>query len=50
MNAQSYLLIANAAVWVGIGAYLLFLGQQSSRLKKRLEQLHLMDGPHDEHL
>ncbi len=50
MNAQSYLLIANAAVWVGIGAYLFFLGQETSRLKKRLEQLHLLEGSHDEQL
>ncbi|MFW5487239.1 MAG: CcmD family protein [Desulfovibrio sp.] len=48
MDAQSYLLIANAAVWIGIGCYVFFLGRQSSHLKRRMDQLQLLEGSHDE--
>lgn len=34
-----WLMAANAVVWCGLGAYLLFLGQRQSRLAARLVQL-----------
>ncbi|QLA15593.1 CcmD family protein [Desulfolutivibrio sulfoxidireducens] len=39
MEKETYLFVANALVWIGVGGYLLFLSRAQARLKKRLERL-----------
>ena len=39
MDHSYWLLAANAVVWCGLGAYLLFLGQRQRGLAARLAQL-----------
>ena len=42
MDTLTWVILTNAAVWVGIGAYLAFLGAQQRRLGMRLSQWELM--------
>lgn len=42
MDAQGYLLAANAVVWIGLGAYAAFLWAGSLRLSRRLDQLEAL--------
>ncbi|WP_081859033.1 CcmD family protein [Desulfohalovibrio reitneri] len=44
MEYLDYVLAANAAVWIGIAAYLGFLGSRQTRLRRRMEQLALLRG------
>lgn len=39
MNAAAWLMYANIAVWIGIGAYLFYLGRKTARLESRLSRL-----------
>lgn len=41
-NVMYWLVAANAAVWVGMGAYLVFLGLRQRTLAARLTQLELL--------
>lgn len=47
MSATTYLIIANAAVWLGIAGYLGFLASNASGLKKREQQVELLGGDND---
>lgn len=45
MDYTGYLMIANVAVWVGIGGYLFFIGGKQRRFEMRLKQMEqLSDG------
>ena len=43
MDSISYLLAANIAIWLGIGAYVLSLALGQKRLGARLKQLEIMN-------
>ncbi len=45
MNATQYLLAANVAIWIGMGAYLVFMAKKQHNLQTRLKQLEML---HDE--
>lgn len=47
MSATTYLIIANAAVVLGIAGYMAFLASRSSNLKKREQQVELLGGKND---
>ncbi|MGL1861764.1 MAG: CcmD family protein [Pseudodesulfovibrio sp.] len=47
MSATTYLFIANAAVWVGVSGYLIFLASKSAGLEKRVQQLELLGDDND---
>jgi len=47
MSATTYLFIANAAVWIGVAGYLIFLAGKSAGLEKRVQQLELL-GDHND--
>ncbi|MDC0335669.1 CcmD family protein [Pseudodesulfovibrio sp.] len=47
MSSTTYLILANAAVWLGIAGYLCFLASRSAALVKREQQLELLGGDHD---
>ena len=42
MSATSYLIIANAAVWLGIAGYMGFLYVKADGLNKRQRQIELL--------
>ena len=42
MDILTWVILTNAVVWAGIGAYLAFLGAQQHRLAVRLSQLELL--------
>lgn len=42
MSATTYLIIANAAVWIGIAGYISFLFVKADGLKKRQRQIELL--------
>jgi len=42
MDHIRFLFIANAAVWIGIGAYLFMLGRSQRQLSQRLKHLEMM--------
>jgi CcmD family protein len=42
MDNQSYLFVANVAVWLGVGGYLLFLAGNQKRLERRLAQMEAL--------
>lgn len=45
MNYETYLLVANVAVWLGVGGYLAFLAARQKRLSTRIRQMEqLSDG------
>lgn len=44
MSATTYIILANAAVVLGIGGYLAFLASRSAELKKRMRQIELLGG------
>jgi CcmD family protein len=43
MDAAQYLLVANAAVWIGLGGYIFFLARRQAWLEQRLEHLEAVD-------
>lgn len=47
MPATTYLVLANAAVWLGIAGYLAFLASRAAELKKREQQVELLGGSND---
>lgn len=48
MDISWWLIITNAVVWLGLGAYLVFLGLKQKSLSERLKQLELMQNEHDD--
>lgn len=46
MNYETYLLLANIAVWAGIGGYAALLHARSARIEERISQLEQAGG-HD---
>lgn len=44
MNASSYLMVANIAVWLAVAGYVAFLATRQRRLERRLKQLELSGG------
>ncbi|MDO5484537.1 MAG: CcmD family protein [Desulfovibrionaceae bacterium] len=42
MDTLTWLVLANAAVWLGIGGYLAFLAIQQHRLAVRLSQWEIL--------
>ncbi len=42
MDSSLWLLMANAAVWIGMGGYLCFLGANQKRLASRIRQMELL--------
>ena len=47
MSATTYLFLANAAVWVGVAGYLVFLASKASNLEKRVQQIELLGDNND---
>lgn len=47
MSATTYLIIANAAVVLGLAGYLGFIASRSANLKKREQQVELLGGKND---
>ena len=47
MSATTYLFMANAAVWLGVAGYLVFLASKASGLEKRVQQLELLGDDND---
>ncbi len=41
MTASTYLMAANAAVWIGVAGYVLYLASRQRRLERRLRQLEV---------
>ena len=42
MDTLTWVVATNAAVWLGLGAYLAFIGAAQRRLAARLAQLELL--------
>lgn len=42
MDMTWWLIIANAAVWLGIGGYLAFLGARQKNIAQQIRQLELV--------
>ncbi|HJD96995.1 CcmD family protein [Mailhella massiliensis] len=38
MTAFDWLMAANAALWIGLGAYMAFLASEQKRLERRMAQ------------
>lgn len=43
MDSLIWIAMANAAVWIGLGAYLAFLAAQQRALAARLSQWEMLD-------
>ncbi|TVR01552.1 MAG: CcmD family protein [Desulfovibrionales bacterium] len=43
MDAAHYLLAANAAVWIGLGGYIVFLARRQAMMEQRLQHLEALD-------
>ena len=43
MNPETYLLIGNIIVWLGIGLYAAYIAQRQGALERRLGQLEQID-------
>ena len=48
MSSMTYLLLANIAVWGGLGAYAAFLHATSASMEKRLRVLEMTREDNDE--
>lgn len=46
MTLTSYLLAANAAVWIGLAGYIFFLARKQALLDQRLQLLEAMEHEH----
>ena len=44
MDASTYLMIANVAVWIGVAGYLALMAARQRRLERRLKQLEVSGG------
>lgn len=42
MDSSTWLLMANAAVWLGIGGYLFLLASNQRQLDRRIRQMELL--------
>ena len=42
MDAINWLIAANAALWIGLGAYMLFLLNRQANLEKRIQQMETL--------
>ena len=43
MESTTWLLMANAAVWLGVGGYLFLLSRSQKQLEQRIRQMELMN-------
>jgi len=43
MGNQTYLMIANVAVWIGLCGYLAFVASRQKELERRLKQLETLN-------
>lgn len=43
MNSETYLLIANIAVWAVIAGYLAFIAARGGSMERRIRQMELLD-------
>ena len=43
MDTLTWIIMANAAVWVGLGAYLAFMGSRQRALAARLAQWEIIN-------
>lgn len=43
MEAMTWIIVTNAIVWIGIGAYVAFLAARQRALALRLSQLEMLD-------
>lgn len=43
MDTLAWIIAANAAVWIGIGAYLIFLGARQRALNIRLSRWEMLN-------
>ena len=43
MDTQTWIILANAAVWIGLGAYMAFLAARQRTLMARLAQMEMLD-------
>ncbi|SMF38961.1 CcmD family protein [Desulfovibrio gilichinskyi] len=43
MINETYLLIANIAVWIGIAGYLAFIAAKGVAMERRIAQLEILD-------
>ncbi|AAS95526.1 CcmD family protein [Nitratidesulfovibrio vulgaris] len=43
MQSTDWLLYANAAVWLGIGAYVFMLARAQKTLERRLRQMEMLN-------
>ena len=48
MSATTYLVLANAAVWLGLAGYLAFLAVSAASLRRRQRQLQLLEEDRDD--
>lgn len=46
MSATTYIVLANAAVWLGLAGYIAFLMNRGANLRKRQQQIELLEGGH----
>lgn len=47
MSATTYIVLANAAIWLGLAGYLGFLATGEARLRRREQQIRLLGDGHD---
>ena len=48
MNAETYIFAANAAVWLGIAGYCIYLALSQRQLSRRLDRLeHMQEDEHN---
>jgi len=47
MSATTYIVLANAAVWLGLAGYLGFLATGEARLRRREQQISLLGDDND---
>ncbi len=43
MESFTWLLMANAAVWLGVGAYVFYIARTQKQLDKRIRQMELLN-------
>ena len=43
MDKIEWLMLANVAVWIGLGAYLAFMAVKQANIAKRLARLEMLD-------
>ncbi len=43
MNSETYLLIANIAVWAVIAGYLAFVASKGASMERRIRQMELLE-------